>query len=166
MIEEEAIEKSHKFLIVGLGLIGGSYAKGLANAGYEVFAIDRDETAIAYGMKEGFIRKGAISTREQDILPLIQEADTIILGLYPQDTVAWIKTYQAYFKSDMIITDVSGVKQFVVTEIQAALRPDVEFLASHPMAGKEVSGVFNSDPAIFLEANFIITPSDSNSVRR
>lgn len=164
-MREYTIEKTHKFLIVGLGLIGGSYGKGLANAGYEVFAIDRDAEAIAYGLNEGFIRNGATTTKEQDMIPLIQEADTIILGLYPQDTVTWVRKYQQYFKSGIIITDVSGVKQFVVEEIQSILRPDVEFLASHPMAGKEVSGVVNSDPNIFLEANFIITPSQKNSLQ-
>ena len=139
MIEQE-IEKIHRFLIVGLGLIGGSYAKGLAQAGYTVYAIDKDPE-------------------------IIQKSDTIILGLYPKDTVAWIQKYQSYFKPGIVVTDVSGVKQFVVEEIQTGLRSDVEFLASHPMAGKEVSGVVNSDPAIFLEANFIITPSPKNTER-
>ena len=162
-MREYAIEKTHKFLIVGLGLIGGSYAKGLAQAGYEVFAIDRDPAAIDYGVNENFIRQGATIDEETTVIEMIQKADTIILGLYPKDTVAWIGKYQSYFEQGIIITDVSGVKQFVVDEIQSTLRDNVEFIASHPMAGKEVSGVINSDPAIFLEANFIITPSSKNT---
>lgn len=162
-MNEHEITNTHKFLIVGLGLIGGSYAKGLAGAGYDIYAIDKDPAAIAYGIDQGFVRKGATTNQETAIIDLVEKSDTIILGLYPKDTVAWIKTYQSYFKSGIVITDVSGVKQFVVEEIQTNLRDDVEFLASHPMAGKEVSGVTNSDPNIFLEANFIITPSPKNS---
>ena len=160
---EEKIKNPHTFLIVGLGLIGGSYAKGLAQAGYTVYAIDKDPAAICYAVNEKFIQQGTTIDQETAVIEIIQKADTIILGLYPKDTVAWIKTYQQYFKSGIIITDVSGVKQFVVAEIQADLRKDIEFLASHPMAGKEVSGVLNSDPDIFLAANFIITPSPQNS---
>lgn len=162
-MNEHEIDTIHKFLIVGLGLIGGSYAKGLAAAGYPVFAIDKSPEAIDYGLQEGFIQKGATVDDQLAMQVLIQQADTIILGLYPQDTVDWITTHQKDFKPQIIVTDVSGVKQFVVREIQANLRPDVEFIASHPMAGKEVSGVTHSDPAIFLEANFIITPSGKNS---
>jgi prephenate dehydrogenase len=43
------------------------------------------------------------------------------------------------------------------------LRPDVEFISAHPMAGKEVSGVQNSDPAIFTNANYVITPTAKNT---
>ena len=61
------------------------------------------------------------------------------------------------------MTDVSGVKRAVVYDVQAVMRPDVEFIAAHPMAGREVSGVKNSDNRIFLEANYIVTPTDQNT---
>lgn len=157
------IENTHNFLIVGLGLIGGSYGKGLTQAGYQVWGIDKNAAAIAYGKDNQIIADGATTEDEEKMIAFLQQADTIILGLYPKDAVQWILKYQSYFKPHIIITDVSGVKQFVVKEIQENLRADVEFIASHPMAGKEVSGVWNSDPAIFHAANFIITPSEKNS---
>ena len=48
-------------------------------------------------------------------------------------------------------------------DIQDILRDDVEFIASHPMAGREVYGVQNSDDRIFLNANFIVTPTEKNT---
>lgn len=77
--------------------------------------------------------------------------------------VEWIKENQQYFKSGIFVTDVSGVKRAVVYDVQAVMRPDVEFIAAHPMAGREVSGVKNSDNRIFLEANYIVTPTDQNT---
>ena len=72
-------------------------------------------------------------------------------------------TYQKYFKSGALITDVSSVKTGVVYPIQQNLRDDVEFISSHPMAGKEVSGVKFADDTIFHIANFIILPTEKNT---
>ena len=75
----------------------------------------------------------------------------------------WIDKYQSYFKPGTMLTDVTGVKSCIVYEIQEKLRPDVEFIGSHPMAGREVYGVENADDGIFRGANFIITPTERNS---
>lgn len=152
------INKDTKFLIVGLGLIGGSYAMGLSKKGYHVSAIDINQLSIDYALEHNIIEKG--STFDID---LIQEADIIISGLYPNAMIDWLSTYQKYFKSGILVTDVSGVKCAVVDTVQSLLRDDIEFIASHPMAGKEVSGVKFSDDAIFKIANFIITPTDKNT---
>lgn len=62
-----------------------------------------------------------------------------------------------------MITDVTGVKCSIVYEIQSILRDDVEFIAAHPMAGREVYGVENSDDSIFLGANYIVVPTQKNT---
>ena len=66
-------------------------------------------------------------------------------------------------KPGAILTDVTGVKCSVVYEVQSLLRPDAEFIAAHPMAGREVYGVENSDETIFQKANYIVTPTDKNT---
>ena len=63
----------------------------------------------------------------------------------------------------MLITDVTGVKSCIVYKIQQMLRDDVEFIAAHPMAGREVYGVENSDDSIFQGANYIVVPTEANS---
>lgn len=152
------IQKDTRFLIVGLGLIGGSYAMGLKKNGYHVDAIEINQLSIDFAMKHNIIDNG--STFDLD---LILEADFIISGLYPNAMIEWISTYQKYMKPNAFITDVSGVKSSVVYRVQELLREDLEFLGSHPMAGKEVSGVKFADDAIFNIANFIITPTDKNT---
>jgi prephenate dehydrogenase len=148
-----------RILIVGLGLIGGSYAKGLKRLGYHVSAIDTRPEAIRYAMENHIINDGSTEVDPE----IVGSADAVIFGLYPQVFIKWIDRYQQYFKPGAMLTDVTGVKGCIVYKIQDMLRDDVEFIASHPMAGREVYGVENSDDAIFRGANFIMTPTDKNS---
>lgn len=151
--------KQNNFCIVGLGLLGGSYAMALTRAGKTVTAIDIRGEAIDYAKEKGIITDGAVSNYEQ----LLQDADAVILGLYPSALISWVRDNQQYFKSGAMITDVCGVKTGVVDEVQSFLRSDVEFIASHPMAGREVSGVEYANCDIFKPANFIITPTEKNT---
>lgn len=146
-------------LIVGLGLMGGSYAKGLKRIGYRISAIDKNEESIKFALENDIIDEGSAKPEPE----LIKKADTIIFALYPHVFINWIKDNQKYFKSGIKITDVTGVKSGVVYEIQNILRDDVEFIPSHPMAGREVYGVQNSDDSIFHNANYIVTPTSKNT---
>ncbi len=146
-------------LIVGLGLIGGSYARALKRLGYRISAIDTRKESIAYALRTGMIDAGS----DQPDPELIGSAEAVIFGLYPEAFKAWIREHQDKLKPGSMITDVTGVKRCIVYDIQEMLRPDVEFIASHPMAGREVYGVENSDDRIFRDANFIVTPTEKNS---
>lgn len=148
-----------RVLIVGLGLIGGSYAKALTKKGYRVTAITRSPETIAYATSNGIIAEGS-----SQIDPLlIGEADVVVFALYPQVFKDWLRDYQQYLKPGAILTDVTGVKGSIVYDIQALLRSDVEFIAAHPMAGREVYGIENSDETIFQKANYIVTPTEKNT---
>lgn len=152
------MNKDTKFLIVGLGLMGGSYAYALSKRGYHVNAIEINQLSIDFAIENNIIEQG--STFDID---LIKQADVILFGLYPTAMIEWIATYQNYFKPNCLISDVSGVKTNVIDRIQEGLRKDVEFIGSHPMAGKEVSGVKYANDDMFKQANFIITPTKQNS---
>ena len=147
------------FLIVGLGLIGGSYAKALHRNGFRVTAITKEQADIDYAIEMGYIDEGSTEVDPR----LVGEADITVFALYPHIFKEWIRDYQQYFKSGSYITDVTGVKSAVVYEIQDMLRDDVEFIAAHPMAGKECSGVQNSDDSIFRDANYIVVPTKKNT---
>ena len=153
------INKNANILIVGLGLLGGSYAMALKKKGYRVEAITRSQSSIDYALKNGIIDSGATFPDPE----IIGRADIAIFALYPHIFVDWIKENQQYLKSGAVITDVTGVKSCIVYDIQDMLRDDVEFIAAHPMAGKEVYGVENSDDKIFEQANYIVTPTDKNT---
>ena len=148
-------------LIVGLGLMGGSYARALKRLGYHVAALDRDAEAIEYALREHIISEGSADKDER----MIREADAIIFALYPGIFPAWVEENQGLFKPGMMMTDVTGVKSCIVYRIQEMLRRDVEFIAAHPMAGRELSGVQNSDDRIFRDANYIIVPTEKNTAK-
>ena len=154
----EWISKSN-VLIVGLGLMGGSYAKGLKRLGFRVTALARRPETIAYAVEHGIIDEGSHEIDRR----LIGEADAVVFALYPGVFKDWIRDNQKYLKPGARLTDVTGVKRCIVYDIQAMLRPDVEFIAAHPMAGREVYGVENSDERIFYNANYIVTPTDRNT---
>lgn len=153
------IDTNKKILIVGLGLIGGSYARVLKRFGFHVSAITKEQTSIEYALNEHIIDEG--STQLDD--KIIGEADIVIFALYPHIFVDWIKQNQSLLKSGALITDVTGVKGSIVYKIQEILRDDLEFVAAHPMAGREVSGVENSSDKLFFGANYIVTPTDKNT---
>ena len=153
------VDVSKKILIVGLGLLGGSYAKALKRFGFHISAITKDQSSIDYALKEQLIDEGSIELDKR----IIGEADLVIFALYPHIFVQWIEENQALLKSGALITDVTGVKKNIVYKIQDILRPDVEFIGAHPMAGREVSGVENSTDKMFVGANYIVTPTEKNT---
>ena len=153
------VDVSKKILIVGLGLLGGSYAKVLKRFGFKISAITKEQKDIDYALAEEMIDQGSIHLDEK----MIGEADLVIFALYPHIFVEWIEKNQNLLKSGAIITDVTGVKGSIVYKIQEMLRPDVEFIAAHPMAGREVSGVENSTDKMFAGANYIVTPTEKNT---
>ena len=153
------VDVSRKILIVGLGLLGGSYAKALRRFGFHISAITKEQSSIDYALREGIIDEGSTELDEG----LIGEADLVIFALYPHVFVEWIAENQKLLKSGTLITDVTGVKGSIVYKIQDMLRDDVEFIAAHPMAGREVSGVENSTEKMFFGANYIVTPTEKNT---
>lgn len=153
------VDTSKKILIVGLGLLGGSYAKVLKRFGFHISAITLEQSSVDYALKEGIIDEG---TTELDA-DMIGDADLVIFALYPHVFVEWIEKNQGLLKSGALITDVTGVKGSIVYKIQEMLRSDVEFIAAHPMAGREVSGVENSTDKMFVGANYIVTPTEKNT---
>ena len=157
------ISKDKIILIAGLGLIGGGYARGLHKKGYTVYAINRSPAAIEYALNEGIIDKGASESDTEGVASLLAAADIVVVAIYPKVFVEWIDSHQKYFKEGAIITDVTGVKSCIVYKVQDLLRKDVEFISSHPMAGRELSGVENSDESVFVGANYIVVPTEANT---
>ena len=153
------MKKSDKILIVGLGLIGGSYAEGLTLKGYEVYAIDTNIESIEFAKEKKIIKDGTTNVSKE----FLEQMDIVIFALYPHIVIEWIKSYQKYLKPNTIITDVTGIKKWLYDNIKDILREDLEYIGAHPMAGREVYGVKNSNKDIFKGANYIITPTSSNT---
>lgn len=147
--------------IVGLGVIGGSYAKCLQPLNYTVYGIDINDITLKLAYDMGIIKKGALYNTDKS-KELIKETDLLILCIYPNDIKDFIEKYKCYFKKDLIITDVTGIKTSFIDDIIDLLPTDVDFIFAHPMAGREKRGIEYSSNYIFKKANFIITPIERN----
>ena len=136
------LDKSKNYLIVGLGLLGGRYAQVLSQKGYSVTGITHSQSTLDYALQHDYIRAG----KNKDFEDLVRQADCIIFGLYPTVLLDWVEQYGRLIRPGTMVTDVSGVKRGVVEPVQAALPEGVEFIASHPMAGRELSLIHISEP--------------------
>ncbi|MBE6806480.1 MAG: prephenate dehydrogenase [Ruminococcaceae bacterium] len=146
-------------LIVGLGLLGGSYAKALKKKGIAVDAITLEQSSIDYALAHGIIDTGTTQINAE----IVSRADLVVFALYPHIFVEWIRNHGHLLRPGQVVTDVTGVKESIVYEVQALLPEGVEYIAAHPMAGREVGGVENSDDSIFHGANYIVVPTEKNT---
>lgn len=154
------LNRQKKILIIGMGLLGGSYAEGLTEAGFEVGAIDPDNEAIRYAYDKGIIAHGDTVVKKA----YVERFDIVIFAVYPKVMIEWLTKYQSFIKTNALITDVTGIKGWIVQELDKILRNDVEFVGAHPMAGREIGGVKNSSKEMFKDANFIITPTNKSTL--
>ena len=151
--------KDKKILIVGLGLIGGCYAQGLKRAGFEVGTVTRSRKTVDYALENGIIDSGTTEVTPD----YVGQFDILVFALYPHIFLDWLARWQDCIKPGALLTDVTGVKGAVVYKVQEMLRPDLEFIGAHPMAGREVGGVEHADCRIFEGANYIVTPTKANT---
>lgn len=152
------MKQGERFLIVGLGLMGGSYAMGLAAAGYTVDAMDPDAAALSFGRQVGFV----VPDDGRSAEAVVAGADYVVLAQYPEQILPWLQQYAPYLKPQALVTDLCGVKTCFLEQAQRLCDP-CEFIACHPMIGREVSGVQNASAGMLHGANFLITPTENNT---
>ena len=147
------------FAIVGLGLIGGSYAKALRKLGVkQIIGIERDAKTLAAAKAQGLVDV-ALTAADASL----RQANVIICAIYPEALVGFIGANVQFFNPDVLLTDVAGIKNDMIASGQALLKPGMEFISGHPMAGRQGSGLGMSDAHIFQNANYIIVPEQHNS---
>ncbi|MBQ8002011.1 MAG: prephenate dehydrogenase [Clostridia bacterium] len=145
--------------IVGLGLIGGSLAKALKGCpDTTVYGINHRKSVVDMAVADRVIANCGESDDE-----ILQKSDMVILCLYPSLCVDFVKEHIKNFKKGALLTDVCGIKEKFVADINSVIRPDMEFVGAHPMAGREVYGYVNSLPTLFNNCNFLITPTPDNT---
>lgn len=144
--------------IVGLGLMGASFAMKLSEKNIRVLGFDIHKETIQLAKTKKIIQEG--STRPEE---WIHECDLVLFALYPTKILPWILQYQQHLKSHCLLMDISGVKSNILEPIQDQLREDLSLLSIHPMCGRESRGIKFADPTIFSNANFIIIPTKMNT---
>ena len=147
-----------KILVVGLGVIGGSFTMALKEAGYnDVYGMDINEETLVKAKNSGLIKEGFTSGEE-----IVREADLIIMSLYPRLVKNFINDNKYNFKDGAVITDATGIKKLFVEDIVNILPNNIDFIFGHPMAGREKKGIDFATSEVFKGANYILTPVDRN----
>jgi len=146
-----------KIGIVGLGLIGGSYARALLPYKYDIYGIDINQESLDFALSQGIIKEGYQNPKD-----ILSELDVVFICLYPSKVKAFFQKYIMDFKEGAVLSDVGGIKRKIIDAYELYARDDIDFIAAHPIAGKEKQGVQYSDASIFHNANFIITKTPHN----
>ncbi len=141
--------------IVGLGLIGGSFAKAISeNTAHTVLGYDISEQVVEVALKDGAI-SGKLQKNN------LSECDILLLSLYPLATVDFILENAKYIKKGGLVVDSCGTKRYVCAELfPIAKEHGFHFIGGHPMAGIELSGYENSFAKLFCGASMILCPND------
>ncbi len=142
--------------VVGLGIIGGSFAKAIKKyTNHYVIGLNRTKETLKRAFAEGAVDEAG--DKES-----LKKADLVILCLYPAAAVEFTKKYGEYFKKGAVVTDSSGIKSEICPKMTALSKEyGFVFVGSHPMAGKEKNGYAVSDADLYKGASYIITPCEA-----
>jgi prephenate dehydrogenase len=155
---EDCDFSNFKIAVVGIGLIGGSYAMALRTLKPNyIVGIDKDINTLNKALDMDILDS---AYTEPGVF--LRDMDMIIISLYPKDTIDFIRENIEYFKPGVLLTDTSGIKKIVLDSVNSFLPSDIEFVGGHPMAGREYKGIEYADASIFKDANYIITPCSRN----
>ena len=147
--------------IVGLGVIGAAFAQSFKEMGMKtVYGIDIDEETINKAEEKNMINKGFLETREP-----LEKSDFVVITLYPNLMKSFFVNNIDYFKKNAIITDVVGIKEKIIKDIDPIIEKsgrNIDFIFGHPMAGREKRGIDFADNRVFKDANYIIIKNEKN----
>lgn len=146
---------------IGLGLMGGSFAKAIRSAHpeYTITACDKNQSVLEDAVLDGTITAGYLPSQTKDMLP---QCDIVFVCLYPAGVAPFILEYEPFFKSGALITDIAGVKVKLSQDLKSFGRCDVDIILGHPMAGSEREGYTHANAEIFKGRNYIFMPLSSS----
>ncbi|NLM00335.1 MAG: prephenate dehydrogenase [Treponema sp.] len=146
--------------IVGLGLMGASFAKALKEKKLceKIFACDINATVLEKAKNGNIITEGFIP---ENVDAMLEKCQIVFICLYPGATKKFLDKHKNSFASGAIITDIAGVKSILIDEsekLQSAKLGKAFFIPGHPMAGGEKEGFEYSSANFFNGRNYILLP--------
>ena len=153
--------------IVGLGLIGGSFARAYRSLGATVYALDTDRDTMDASMIE------TVKAPLDDTS--IPSCDLIILAAYPQACIEWLEEHAEILgrisdpdtSQGPIVIDTAGVKEAVCARAFELARVNgFAFVGTHPMAGTQFSGFAHARADLFRGAPMVLVPPETDDARR
>lgn len=156
--EASGFNTNETVAIIGLGLMGGSFARGLRRIGVKhIIAVDPDEKTLQKAKQEGMVDE--VYTTGS---PALKRAKMIIFCTASAVMIRFLAEHKAFFSPGTIVTDVAGIKGGTADAIKALLPDGVDFIPGHPMAGREGKGYAMASADIFNNANYILVPMPEN----
>ena len=144
--------------IVGLGLIGGSFAKAYHEAGATVLAWNRSRSVLDFAMMSGAV-DGELAEDN------VAACDLVLIALYPEATIDWFRRMAPHIGPHPVVLDCGGTKRTICAAcFPIAKEHGVTFLGGHPMAGTQYSGFKNAKATMYHGAPMVIVPPDFDDV--
>lgn len=144
--------------IVGLGLIGGSFAKAYKEAGHTVYAWNRTHSVVEYAEISEIIN-GELTAEN------LGECDIVLVSLYPEASIEWMEKMGQHFGKKPIVIDCCGTKRIICREgFRIAKKYGFTFVGGHPMAGTQYSGLKYARANMFVNAPMVIVPPDFDNI--
>lgn len=145
--------------ILGLGLIGGSFARAFALDGHTVCAAEKDESMLSFSMLAGAVH----GKLDQNTIP---KCDLILLAIYPDGSAAWLEENAAFVSKSALVMDCCGIKEEICSRcFPLAETYGFTFVGGHPMAGSQFSGFKYSRADLFEGAPMVLVPHDFDNMQ-
>ena len=152
--------------IVGLGIMGGSFARAIQEnilevkeATGKIYACDRNEYSLKEALKYSVIDEGF---SPENVDEMLAKCDVVIICLYPALIVDFMKEHKTAFKKGAIVTDISGVKAIYKNHFDEFETDNYDFIVGHPMAGGEKEGFVAAKGEYFKNHNYLLLPRSTN----
>ena len=148
-----------KIAVVGLGLIGGSLAAALRESGEvgEVFGVERDAESLRFAPENGITDSGA-----SEIGPGMSGSEIVVVATYVDVIAQVAREVSGFVSPGTVVCDVGSVKASLVREMEKGPQ-NIRFVGAHPIAGRETSGVMESDSGLFSGKRCVVTPTESTN---
>ena len=144
--------------IVGLGVIGGSFAMAFKEAGFEdVYAVDLNKESIEKAKNMGIIIDGSDNAKQ-----FLEIADLVIICIYPRIIKDFMMENRNNFKDGAIVTDVAGIKGTLIKQLDDIIPDNIDFIFGHPMAGRENKGIDHATAECYKGANYLLIDTERN----
>lgn len=150
------MKKFHRVAIIGTGLIGGSIGLALRKKrlAREVVGVSRTRRSLRIAKKRGAIDWGTTNP-----VQAIRNADLVILATPISRIHPIARQIAPHLKPGCLVTDVASTKQAVIRELEQIFPPSIRFVGSHPLAGREKSGVGHAAADLFRNAPCFVVPT-------
>lgn len=155
------MKKLNKITIIGVGLIGGSFAQGLKKAGLvnEVVGFGRNQANL-----ETAVELGVIDSFTANIEQAVKNSDLVFLAVPLGAMQSSMALMQPYLSDKTILTDGGSAKSSVIKAAKDVFGElPINFVPGHPIAGKEQSGVTAAEPDLYVDHRVILTPTENSS---